>query len=275
MENVVRSGFVPGALRKQGFRTACRGGAVGSAGGRRAAPLGRTAWVCIAALVALGGAAATNAATHTEDEARVILSEDGFGVCVPEEHLDDIWLVLAKGGKGGRVPHVCMMGDCLDLPDIAQWAAAQQYPDDIDLDRTEVQARYAGFVAEYCGPAPEEPEEPAPEPLADPQFTPLPEPLLARTTPRLLTPTPARTSTEPTRTSTFTTGTTPLGGGSSLRVPFERTPQDGELVPDPLDNGDIPPPFGTVPLPAGIWLLLSALGAGLLLGRRRGRATEG
>ena len=235
------------------------------------------AMVTVAALAAAGMA---GAATHTPVDPETLLSEDGFGACVPEEHLDDIWLLFASKSNGQRVPHVCMTGDCEDLPDIATWAAAQQYPDDVDLEREDVVARYASFVEDYCV-APDAADAPGSDATAegpegggttlDPAFDQGVTQLLNTSTFQ-----PATVTVPPPSGPVFPafagrgSGSAPSGGGSG-----------GGLNPDPdfLDdngngngNGDDPdPPNGptVIPLPPGFWLLLSALGLGGLLARAR------
>lgn len=220
-----------------------------------------------------------SAATEVpEFTAEQLLSADSFGLCIPEYNLEDIWIVLAKGGPMGRAPHVCMTGSCDDLPDIAEWAAAQGYPDDIDLDRQEVQAGYAAFVARACGTADAPPDDwtgtppgPADPPGAAPGDT-----------PRMTSaPPPARTATALPPRRGSPPGSAPLlpplpvGGvhiSTSSRIgppsdllapPFASPPEDlTSRAPDPT-------PIATMPLPAGGWLLLSATGLGLWLGRRR------
>ena len=217
------------------------------------------------------------AATQVPVDADALLSEDEFGICVPEDQLDHIWLVYATKGKAGQVPHVCMSGDCEDLPDIAVWASAQQFPDDIDLERDDVVARYAAFVAEYCGP---EDEVAEPQPEAVPSMS---DPVLALGLPRLLGPGEIRPNVPQPVMSGIPrlTGTpgffgggggTPSGGTPSGRNPPPLLPPITDpLVPlQPQDPGDPPvhTPPSTVPLPAGGWLLLSALGLGWLVRRR-------
>jgi hypothetical protein len=221
------------------------------------------------------------AATRLPSEAGALLSEDGFGVCVPEENLDAIWLALARFGKSGRVPHVCMSGGCDDLPGIAEWAAAQQYPEDTDLERDDVQARYGAFVAEYCGP--EDDPQPAEAPPAEAppvedtpeaEVPPLAPPLFDLALPPLFTP----PGFNPPR-SAPPTGSPPLGSppGGTPRFPElldPLPPRGGDPRPPGHPPADPPahpphPPVPHVPLPAGLWLLLSALGLGLAFGGRR------
>lgn len=267
----------------------------------------RPAWRRAAAplLLLVVWAPAALAATQIPAEARELLSEDGFGICVPEDNLDGIWMTFAKFAKGDRVPHVCMRGDCEDLPDIAEWAAAQQYPDDIDLDRDDVQAHYGRFVAELCSSPqapmlppqarptapPDSPDPDTPEPDTPATATPaeppasLPdEPRLHRGLPPLLTPTggtppsiggrppgaappaflPPGSSRPPART--------PPLDSSDFEWPWPDTPTrllvDSSHWEAPMPRPDDTPPTAPVPLPAGGWLLLSALGAGLWAGRR-------
>jgi hypothetical protein len=257
-------------------------------------------WLVAAATGSLPGVVGPAlAATDLPVAADALLSEDGFGLCVPEAHLDAIWLAFAGKGKSGRVPHVCMSGGCDALPDIATWALAQQYPEDMDLERDEVQARYAAFVAEVCG-GPEEPpptEAPAAEP-SDPapnsaDSVPLPPgPLLARALPPLLgTPgvgppravpglpggggggTPGRPPRltdllDPPPSGPPRSGPPPSGPPPSGPPPSG--PPPGWPPADPPPGPPPPPPVAVMPLPAGVWLLLSALGLGALVGRRRG-----
>ncbi|MGY6411615.1 MAG: hypothetical protein ACXIUV_11410 [Alkalilacustris sp.] len=229
--------------------------------------------------VSLSGAflaGAAIAATQTAPEFETLLSTDGFGECVPEERLDDIWLVFATKGKSGRVPHVCMSGDCEDLPDIAGWASAQQFPDDIDLEREDVVARYAAFVAEFCAPQEEPPE---PEVLG---VTVTDVPALAQSLPRLLGPGEIRPNI-PQRTLSSVPGFSGvpgvLGRGGGRNTGPERPRPDLPEVANPLLPPTSPPPdvenhvpLPPIPLPAGLWLLISALGVGVLVHRRARRA---
>lgn len=240
------------------------------------------------------------AATDLPRDPQDLLSEDGFGTCVPEEHLDDIWLVMAKGRKLDRVPHVCMAGTCEDLPDIATWARAQQFPDDIDLTRTEVVSRYADFVEAFCTPAAEDSAEAPTEELADEDVPPVL--LFVPDTPgagALLTP--------PADLPPLALPSRPPGPLSPLRppTPFPASwppafpsspfaPPPGAGVPpgtvpagetgQPPGNGG-PPPNGTppngvppngtppvawvIPLPPALWMMLAALGVLAGLGRVR------
>jgi hypothetical protein len=269
-------------------------------------PSGLLGGFCLmAAMAALAGASGpARAATNLPVAADDLLAEDGFGACVPAENLDAIWLAFATAGKSARVPHVCMSGGCEDLPDIASWAAAQQYPEDIDLDRDEVQAAYAAFVAEVCGAA-EPAETPPPEaeaedlaeaPAAEAGRASLPPaPLLARALPPLLTP--PGLGPRPSGLPGLPGGGTPRSlpprlvdlltppPGWSLRgAPLDRPRSGPPAGPSPDRPSGPPwgpppdtppethpePPIAVMPLPAGMWLLLSALGLGALIGRRRG-----
>lgn len=305
--------------------------------GALAAPRLHPAGSAVAALW-LGGALLIGpvlGSTQVPVDLEVLLSEDGFGECVPEDHLDDIWLVLASKGKGGRIPHVCMSGDCEDLPDIATWASAQQFPDDIDLERDDVVARYAAFVGEFCTPEDDLPEPPSVlMSAAD-------DPVFVQALPRLLGPGEIRPNVRqpamsgipglPGFPGGFGLRGSPPGGGTPVppAPPGPNTPpQAGPPPPGspppidppgpnmppvagpppgsppPIDPpGSIPPPWapppnspppppgpwdppgepplggppnGTpppsvVPLPAGLWLLLSALGMVLTLRLRMRR----
>lgn len=226
----------------------------------------RAAWLtpfCVGLMCAAASAATETPALTAEE----LLSEDGFGLCVPEENLDEIWIVVAKGGKGERVPHVCMRGDCDDLPDIAEWALTQGYPEDIDLERDEVRARYATFVASFCAPEddnvpevlleapPEAPPEALPPALArmiEPLFTPPRTPPFRHTPPR-----------------------PPQRDTPRMDIPFQPLFPGTGGVASPISsttlNGDPPngPPTAVIPLPATGWLLLSVIGFGLWLGQRR------
>ncbi|WP_207186590.1 hypothetical protein [Rhodobaculum claviforme] len=234
-----------------------------------------------------------DAATHLLDDPERLLSTDGFGECVPEESLDEIWLVLSKGGKSSRIPHVCMHGDCADMPDIRAWASAQQFPDDIDLDREDVQAQYGAFVAEFCEAANEDavpevdlsvPEEPevGPGPVDDavpPVLleAPPPAPLGPLGTPGLFSPRQFNNTPAP-----FMPPMAPLvsfggpGGGGFTTFSDPDTPPPplvpesppGPTPPGPTDPTDPELPPSVVPLPAPLLLLMSALGLLGLLRRR-------
>ncbi|MGY6632200.1 MAG: VPLPA-CTERM sorting domain-containing protein [Alkalilacustris sp.] len=275
-------------------------------------PTHRT-WAVLCCAVAAGALLTQPglAATHGVDDPAQLLSEDGFGACVPEENLDRIWLVAAKGGKQSRVPHVCMRGDCDDLPEIDVWASAQQYPDDVDLDRDDVQARYANFVESFCAadpdPVPEVtmtvPEDVVPDVLME-----VPAPLLARAMgpvwdlPRFSnSPAPFMPAFAPMGSFggwggsggsggvppqvTPPGGTPPWGNPPGQTPPWGDPPGDtppwadppGDLPPTPTGEPPLAedppetPPLSVVPLPAALWLLVAAL-AGLGLLRRRALA---
>ncbi len=269
----VRGRAVTGSPR--GAFTAGRGPSVvglASAGPARAGRITGVALGACILLTSVAGPAIT--ATQAPVDLESLLSEDEFGVCVPESQLDDIWLVYATKGKSGRVPHVCMSGDCEDLPDIAAWASAQQFPDDIDLERDDVVARYAAFVAEFCGPEEETPE-PAPEvaaPVVEPALVPALARLLGPGEIRPVVPRPVMASIPfASGQSFFGSGGGSSGGGNP---PSLSDNPDPLVPPQQPDDPGISPPVSTVPLPAGVWLLLSALGFGWL-GHRRLRGQAG
>lgn len=241
-------------------------------------------WVglCLGVSVMLAIPPASAATEVPELTMEQLLSADSFGLCVPEYNLEEIWIVLAKGGPMGRAPHVCMTGTCDDLPDIAEWAAAQGYPDDIDLERQEVQAGYAAFVARACGTADAPPDDwtgtppgAAEPPGAAPGDTPW------MTSSRTSSQPPARTATALPPRRASPPGSAPLlppfpVGGGLISTSSRSDPPSDPLAPpfvttgDDLSSSELDrTPVGTVPLPAGGWLLLSATGLGLWLGRRR------
>ncbi len=274
-------------------------------GGAQAWVMNRCVWtavgVCLAGAFAAGAALS---ATHQSIDTQVILSEDGFGACVPEDQLDSVWLLFASKGKSAGVPHVCMTGDCEDLPDIATWASAQQYPDDIDLEREDVVARYGAFVAQFCSP--EEPDAPvgAPPPVG------VVAPIFAQSVPQVFGSREIRPNVPVPTGSGIPPQVGFLGFGGSFRSsgngggmtpwppsipgfpsPFPLPPiaegppgPPGKPFPPPFPNPEhplSPPPNGqppgtsgppaVIPLPAGMWLLLSALGLGWAMRRRLGR----
>lgn len=214
------------------------------------------------------------AATDLPTDPQQLLSEDGFGACVPEDHLDDIWLVMAKGRKLSRVPHVCMAGTCEDLPDIASWAAAQQFPEDIDLTRTEVVSRYADFVEAFC--TPDGTTDDVPPVLLFAPDTPGAGALL--TPPAGLAPTPRAGPPPPLRPNTpFPASWPPPFPGMPFAPPGAGVPTGGttssdggeETPPGPGGPTDGSPDVGVIPLPPAVWLMLAALGLLAGIGRVR------